>query len=283
MSSDPLPRLLNQFMKWFGISRASNSDYAEEKIEHLMKEMNHSGLIESTELALFKHIFEFADKTAREIMIPRTEMICLYAHHAIEHNLRVAYEGKRTRYPICQPDKDHIIGFIHIKDLILWGNGDDYSISIRPIMTVPDSIQISALLKLMQRGRTQIAVLIDEYGGTSGLVTLEDIMEVLIGEIQDEFDEDRPGIELIEEGVYSIDGLMLIDSVNERFGLELSSNDYDTIGGWMYSRIEIPPEIGKVVSFDEHLFIVEEVDHKRISRIRLLKEQMQHMREAGAI
>lgn len=275
--------LANALLRLFGIAPASESESAhtEEEIRILMKESNKNGLIDNTELALVDNIFDFAETTGREIMIPRTEMICLNTQLSREENLEIAYEGMRTRYPVCDGDKDHIIGFIHIKDL-LRSTATEYNALIRPILAVPESIQISALLKLMQRGKTQIAILIDEYGGTSGLVTLEDIMEEIVGEIQDEFDEERPGIEKIHENEYSIDGLMLIDEINDRFGLDLDTSDYDTVGGWLYSHIEtIPPHKGQSAEIDGHIFIVEETDHKRISRIKLLIPQVM-AEEAGA-
>ncbi|GIO54879.1 hemolysin family protein [Paenibacillus cellulositrophicus] len=275
--------LAGSLLRVFRVAPASESDSAhtEEEIRILMKESNKNGLIDNTEMALVDNIFEFAETTGREIMIPRTEMICLNTQLSREENLEIAYEGMRTRYPVCDGDKDHIIGFLHIKDL-LHSTTLEYNTLIRPILTVPESIQISALLKLMQRGKTQIAILIDEYGGTSGLVTLEDIMEEIVGEIQDEFDEERPGIEKIRDDEYSIDGLMLIEEINERFGLELDTSDYDTIGGWLYSRIEaIPPQRGLSAELDGHIFIVEETDNKRISRIKLLKPEVM-VEEAGA-
>lgn len=267
--------LANLILRILHIAPESEQDSAhtEQEIRILLKESNKSGLINNTELALVDNIFGFAETTAREIMIPRTEMICLYKHVPREENLEIAYDGMRTRYPFCDGDKDNIIGFIHIKDLIR-ANDIEYPNIVRPIITVPESIQISALLKLMQRSKSQIAILIDEYGGTSGLVTMEDIMEEIVGEIQDEFDEERPGIEMIREDEFSIDGLMLIDEINERFGLEMDTADYDTIGGWLYSRLEtIPPQKGQSVEFDNHLYIVDETDNKRISRIQLLKKQ----------
>ncbi|KAA9006585.1 HlyC/CorC family transporter [Paenibacillus spiritus] len=245
--------------------------HTEEEIRSLMQESNKNGLIDNTEMALVDNIFEFVDTTAREIMIPRTEMICLSKHLTLQENLEIAFEGMRTRYPVCEGDKDHIIGFIHIKDLIR-GNSHSYEELVRPILTVPESIQISALLKLMQKAKTQIAILIDEYGGTSGLVTLEDIMEEIVGEIQDEFDEERPALEVIGEDEYSVDGLMLIEEINEQFGLQLETEDYDTIGGWLYAKLEDgPPQKGQRYETEGHLLLVEETDHKRISRIRLVK------------
>lgn len=271
-------------LRLFGITPVSGLEslHTEEEIRVMMKESSESGLIDSTEMSLVDNIFEFADTTAREVMIPRTEMICLYTQNTMDENLEIALEGKRTRYPVCNQDKDHIIGFIHIKDLIR-SESDDYHLLIRPIIAVPESMPISNLMKQMQRSKCQIAILIDEYGGTSGLVTLEDIIEEIIGEIQDEFDEERPGIEQIEENVYSIDGLMLIESINDRFGLELDSDDYDTIGGWLYSRIEVlPPQVGQTVEYEGCLYIIEETDNKRISRVKFLQQEFIPLKEAGA-
>ncbi|KUP23695.1 hemolysin family protein [Paenibacillus sp. DMB5] len=275
--------LARGLLRIFRLSPASElaTAHTEEEIRIIMQESNKSGLIDNTEMTLVDNIFEFADTMAREIMIPRTEMICLNSHLPVEENLEIAFDGMRTRYPVCDGDKDHILGFIHIKDLIR-DNTPNYSDLIRPILTVPESIQISALLKVMQRAKTQIAVLIDEYGGTSGMVTLEDIMEEIVGEIQDEFDEERPGIEKLGEDEYSIDGLMLIEEINDLLGLHMETDDYDTVGGWMYSKLEVnPPQKGQSVEFGSHLFVVEETENKRISRIKLLKLQVLS-EEAGA-
>lgn len=283
----PLVWLLNSLstllLRIFGLSPMTEQDsrLTEEEIRVMMKESSESGLITSTEMSLMDNIFEFSETTAREIMIPRTEMICLYTQNSQEENLQIALEGMRTRFPVCSNDKDHVIGFIHIKDLIR-SNSLDYREFLRPILAVPESIYINDLMKRMQRGKTQIALLIDEYGGTSGLVTLEDIVEEIVGEIQDEFDEERTGIEQIDEDTYSIDGLMLIESVNDYLGLELDSDDYDTIGGWLYSRIEIlPPNIGDAAEHNGCLYIVEEIDNKRISRVKLLKGQIQPIEGTG--
>lgn len=275
--------LARGLLRIFRLAPASElgTAHTEEEIRILMQESNKSGLIDNTEMALVDNIFEFVDTMAREIMIPRTEMICLNNNLPAEENLEVAFEGMRTRYPVCDGDKDHILGFIHIKDLIR-DSAPNYTKLIRPILTVPESIQISALLKVMQRAKTQIAILIDEYGGTSGMVTLEDIMEEIVGEIQDEFDEERPGVEKHGEDEYSIDGLMLIEEINDRLGLHMETEDYDTIGGWLYSKLEVnPPQKGQSIEFDDHLFIVEETENKRISRIKLLKVQFL-IEEAGA-
>lgn len=276
--------LSSGLLRLFGMTRVSEQEslHTEEEIRFMMKESSESGLIDSTEMSLMDNIFEFADTTAREIMIPRTEMICLYTQHSLEENLEIALEGTRTRYPVCNQDKDHIIGFIHVKDLIR-SHSRHLRDHIRPIMAVPESIPISDLMKRMQRGKSQIAVLIDEYGGTSGMVTLEDIVEEIVGEIQDEFDEERPAIEQLNDEVYSVDGLLLIEAINDHFSLELDSEDYDTIGGWLYARLDIlPPQVGDSVEYGEYTYIVEEIDNKRISRVQILRQQLLPLEEAGA-
>lgn len=267
----------NLMLRPFGIDMRedSKSAHTEEEIRILMKESHMSGLIDNTELALMDSIFDFADTNAREIMIPRTEISCLYANLSFAENKEIALREMHTRYPVCENDKDSIIGFIHIKDLLKVPDhaNPDIRDLLRPITSVPESMQISALLKLMQKRKTQIAMLIDEYGGTAGLVTLEDIMEEIVGEIQDEFDEERPEIEKKDEHTYSISGLMLIEEVNSLFNLDISSDDYDTIGGWMYSQIEIPPKKNQVVETEDGSvrFIIEETDHLRISRVTVIR------------
>jgi CBS domain containing-hemolysin-like protein len=271
----------NWLLRRAGVEQTTEHTVAhtEEEIRVLMKESNKSGLIDNTELALMDNIFEFAETNAREIMIPRTEMVCLYSHLSYEVNKSIAISEMHTRYPVCDPDKDNIIGFVHIKDLL---KTDELSEGIkdvvRPITKVPESMQISALLKLMQKNKTQMALLIDEYGGTSGLVTFEDIIEEIVGEIQDEFDEERPHIEKLDDGSHSIDGRLLIEEVNSFFGLEIASDDYDTIGGWVYSQVEIPPKKHQKINYSStYEFIIHETDQLRISRIivrrRHAKEQ----------
>ncbi|WP_020615829.1 hemolysin family protein [Paenibacillus daejeonensis] len=265
----------NWLLKRVGVEPASEHDSAhtEEEIRILMKESHKSGLIDNTELTLMDNIFDFAETCAREIMIPRTEMSCLYAGRSYEENKKIALQEMHTRFPVCDQDKDNIIGFVHIKDILKSESPglDDIRQILRPITTVPESMQISTLLKLMQKKKTQIAILIDEYGGTSGLVTLEDIMEEIVGDIQDEFDEERPDIEKKTSDSYSINGLMLIEEVNSFFELDIDSENYDTIGGWIYSQIEIPPKKQQKVTYGAFEFVIEETDHLRISRIGVRK------------
>lgn len=270
----PFIWMLNGMSNWMlrkaGVEPEADHEsvHTEEEIRLLMQESHKEGYIDNTELAMMDNIFEFSETTAREIMIPRTEMVCLYADRPMEETKRILVEGKHTRYPVCKPDKDNIIGFVHIKDFLK--NSDklhDLTEITRPIPTVPESISISALLKILQKRRTEMALLIDEYGGTSGLVTIEDILEEIVGEIHDEFDEETPNIEMRDEDTYSVNGMLSIEEFNEFFGTDIESEDLDTIGGWMYLQVEMPPRKNQRVSLGPLELIVEEIEHMRISRI----------------
>ena len=179
-----------------------------------MEESYKYGYIDKTELTYLDNVFDFSERHASEIMVPRTDMICLYLKDSFTENIEVALSERMTRYPICEEDKDHIIGFLHIKDLLRAlnaGQKPDLRTLAREVLVVPESMPISKLLRLLQKQRKQLAILIDEYGGTAGMVTIEDILEEIVGEIQDEFDEERPEVEEESDKTYSIDGKMLLE------------------------------------------------------------------------
>jgi len=271
-------------LRMIGIEPVNNpiSAHTEEEIRILMKQSHKSGLIDQTELTLVDNVFEFVERSAREIMVPRTDMVCMYVDLPFEENYKIGMQELHTRYPLASGDKDNIIGFIHIKDMyhlyLSDGNKDLLEI-VRPIQKVPETIHISDLLKLMQRKKNHLAIVVDEYGGTAGLVSIEDILEEIVGEIQDEFDEERPDIEKKSEGLYSVDGRLLIEEVNDRFGLSIESDYYDTIGGWFFSKMETPPEVGQTIVEQGYEFIVSEVDHLRIVRLNIRKLPEEERRE----
>lgn len=276
----PFIWILNTMTSWIlrmvGIQVASEHEAAhtEEEIRILMEESQKQGYINKTELTLVDNIFDFAERHAKEVMIPRTDMVCLYAEDPFAENLEKALTEQLTRYPVCDPDKDNIIGFVHIKDLLASlakGESPKLREMVREVLAIPTSMPISDLLKLLQKNRAQIAIVIDEYGGTAGLVTVEDILEEIVGEIQDEFDEERPFIENREDNTFSVDGRLLLEEVNEVFGMKLDSDDVDTLGGWVSNRVEMPPQIGAKIIHEEYEFVVEEADNMRVNRVLLYK------------
>lgn len=247
--------------------------HSDEELRHLVEESHKSGLINQTEMVLMDNVFDFTGRTAKEVMIPRTEIVCLYTMNSFEKNLEIALEENLTRYPVCHSDKDNIVGFIHIKDILnilAHDKKKDISTIIRPLSTVPETMPVAELLKQMQKERSQIVLLIDEYGGTAGIVALEDIIEEIFGEIQDEFDEEREPIEKVIDG-YSVDGLVLVEDVNDFFDINLDLESADTIGGWLYCRLGVDPVVGQKVVSDGYEFEVEEAVNLRIVRIKVTK------------
>ncbi len=269
--------VLNKVAVWvagiFGIDISGNSAevaHTEDEIRRLMEESHRQGYIDKTELDFVDNVFDFADRNVREIMIPRTDMICLYLEDSFEENIQVAMEERLTRYPVCGEDKDDIVGFLHIKDLIqsLYKRRRPLLRKlIRHSLVVPETMKISTLLKMMQRDRSQLAIVVDEYGGTAGMVTIEDVIEEIVGEIQDEFDQERPAVERRSELIYSIDAMLLLEEVSDIFEMEIEADNIDTIGGWLYNNIQSPPQIGMKGSCDSVDFFVEEMDNLRITRI----------------
>ncbi|MGE5704893.1 MAG: hemolysin family protein [Clostridia bacterium] len=264
----------------FGISpHIQEAAHTEEEIRILVNESHKSGLIDQTELMLVDNIFDFSETMAREIMVPRTDMVVLNLRDRFEENVTVVKTGSFTRYPVVDGDKDHVVGVLHIKDLltsILYEKSEELEKIMRPVLTVPETISISTLLTMLQKQRSQLAILIDEYGGTAGLVTIEDIMEEIVGDIQDEFDDERPEIEKTDDSL-SLDGRMLLEEVNDYLGITLEATEVDTLAGWIYMQIDHPPKVGNIVQREGYEFKVIEVDHYRITRV--LIQKLPHQQE----
>ena len=250
-----------------------------EEIRLLMKESRKQGLVDDTEVDFVDNVFDFTERHVREIMVPRPDMVCLYLNKSYEENLETILEEEMTRYPLCDEDKDHIVGFVHIKDLtkiLLQGKKKpSFKRLARKIFFVPESMEVSLLLKTMQKNRSQLAIVVDEYGGTTGMVTIEDIIEEIVGDIQDEFDEEeRPDAEQRGENLYSIDAKMLLEELEDEFGISIDDEDVDTVGGWLNDKLGGEPRVGQSAACDGNNFFVEEVEGVRITRvlIRLAKK-----------
>ena len=244
--------------------------HTEEEIRLLMKESYRQGLINSTEADFVDNVFSFTELNAREIMVPRTDMICLYLDDTPAERIKTILEEQQTRYPVCYEDKDYIIGFIPVKDLLpplVRGETLNVRRYIRKALIVPESMDGSVLLRTMQAQGSQLAIVVDEYGGTAGMVTVEDIVEQIVGDIRDEFDEERESLEWRGEDLGSIDAKLLLEEVNDLLGIRIEDEDVDSIGGWIYDRLGEAPRVGHMTAHTGTLFFVEEVDGVRITRV----------------
>lgn len=263
----------NKLVRLLGFQPASEHEaHSEEEIRFILNESYESGKINKSEFGFVNRIFEFDERLAREIMVPRTDMVCLYVDHSRKENIEVIRREQYTRFPLAKGDKDTIIGILNTKHLFLQ-DYDDREVDLRkivqPALTVPDVIPISQLLRMMQLERVHLAILLDEYGGTSGLLTIEDIIEEIVGDIRDEFDADEElEIERIEQEHYLVDGKALISEVNEAAGLSLASDEADTIGGWLYQKQPRLPE-GESWNYGNATFVIKERDDHRIRKIEI--------------
>ncbi|SEN46290.1 hemolysin family protein [Lihuaxuella thermophila] len=260
----------NLILKWFGIGlNDTQQAHTEEEIRMLIAQSHKSGVIDQTELALFDNIFEFTDRVAREVMIPRVNMKCVYRDKSLDENLKIMKGTHHTRFPLCGDDKDDILGIVHIRDVyehLSEGKTPSLTELARPAVLVPETMELKDILRNLQKNRAGMAIVVDEFGGTSGLVTTEDIIEEIVGEIQDEFDNEKPFF--VQNGnETSIDSHLLIEEVNEYFQIEIDDPDNDTIGGWLFSQLEKVPEVGDQVAFDGLIFLVQEVENRRVTRI----------------
>jgi CBS domain containing-hemolysin-like protein len=266
----------NLILKIFGISQADEHEAAhtDEEIKLLVEDSYKHGLIDKTELTFVDNIFNFSETTVKEIMMPRTDMACIFIEDCFDDIIAFTLEEQLTRYPVCRNNKDNVIGFIHIKDLYkqkIEGNNQNIEGIIREIKFVPESTSISELLKVFKNGKTQMSIVIDEYGGTSGLVTIEDILEEIVGELKDEFDDDGKEITKTEDGNYIVDGKVIIEDINELLDIQIDDENIDTIGGWIYSQLDSYPQINEKVNYKDYEFSILKCDRKRISTITIKK------------
>ncbi|MGM7720086.1 hemolysin family protein [Metabacillus sp. Hm71] len=269
----------------FGLKPVSEHELAhsEEELRIILSESYKSGEINQSEFKYVNKIFEFDNRIAKEIMVPRTEIISLSIDALIQEQLEIIKDEKYTRYPIVDGDKDHVVGMVNIKeiftDLIHVDAGQSFSIKkyIRPIIQVPESVPIQELLLKMQKERIHMAILIDEYGGTAGLVTVEDILEEIVGEIRDEFDADEvPLIQKISDSKYIIDGKVLVSEINELLGINIDDTDVDTIGGWVLTN-QYEIETGGIVEFGSYNFKVKEMENHHIRYLEITKMHKEAM------
>ncbi|PLT28995.1 hemolysin family protein [Peribacillus deserti] len=266
----------------FGLKPVSEHELAhsEEELRILLSESYKSGEINQTELKYVNNIFQFDERIAKEIMVPRTEIVSLYADDVLSTVLETVKREGYTRYPVIEGDKDHVLGIVNIKEIITSriSNGalleGEASVEpyIKPVIRVIETVPIHDLLLRMQRDRAQMAILIDEYGGTSGLVTVEDILEEIVGEIRDEFDMDEVAdIRKIAEGHYILSAKVLIEDVNDMFGIHLTEEDIDTLGGWVLTQ-KFDVKVGDTIGAEGYDFTVKEIDGHQLISVEIKKQ-----------
>ena len=263
----------------FGITYSfeENISLSEEELRQVVSASEKEGDLDSAERTLIDNVFEFNETVAREVMVPRQDMVCVYVDDTPEEIRAVIRSSHHTRFPVCEEDKDHILGIFHVRDFL---NGDfskgfDIRSLLRKTIMVPEGMNALRVLQTMQKQRVHLAVVVDDYGGTVGLVTLEDLLEEIVGDMGDEYEPiDLPEIMTLADGSYDIDGEMPLDDVSDLLQLPFDEEDEDdTLGGYIFSRLGRKPEEGDEVTQKDWTFTVLKMDRLRIERVKAEKAE----------
>ncbi|MDF2520373.1 MAG: Hemolysins-related protein containing domain [Clostridia bacterium] len=259
-----------------GSANVDNDQITEEEIRLMINVGEEKGIFQETETHMINSIFEFDDTVAKEVMTPRTDIVAVSIDAELEEILEVIVEESFSRIPVYEESRDNIIGVLYIKDLFaLIKKNTEWKLSlkdiIRPVYFVPEYKKIDELFKEMQKSKTHIAIVIDEYGGTAGLITIEDLLEEIVGNIFDEYDDVTLDFEQLDENTYIVSGMLSVGEINEIMHIDLPEEEFDTISGMILSLSGKMPEVGDEVQFETIAFRIEEVDDKRISKIKIQK------------
>ena len=274
----------NRLLKWIGIAPVQEAGHGHSADElRLLLSSTSKETLSKEKKELLDNIFELSNRTARQVMVPRADMVYLSTTRTIDENLALARESGHTRFPLCEGEIDKVIGLIHIKDLFRVDAVPESLLDVRrDIAFVPETMSLDRLLRRMRAEQVHLAAVLDEYGGVSGIVTLENVIEEIVGQIQDEFDREEPLLTALGSGSYRVSGSMLILDLEEALGLELSDRDEDTIGGVILSELGRRARPGDEVPLADLLFKVEEVDRNRILTLGIRQAPAEEPREASA-
>jgi putative hemolysin len=264
----------NFLLKPFGKKTHAGRAITEEEVKMLIKEGGEQGVFEPTEQALIHSVFEFTDMSAKEVMVPSTQMATISLYMSVDEIKHIITEEQFSRYPVIGKDLNDIRGILFTKDFLnalAKGTADTRKL-IKPPFFIPETLKISKLLKEMQKKRIHIALVIDEYGGVSGLVTMEDLLEEIVGEIRDEYDTESPVIQLADK-TYMIDASISIRDLKEDHRIEIpESTEYETLSGFLLTTLQKIPKIGDIVLSKGKKITISEMVGQRIAKVRL--EQM---------
>jgi len=266
-----LNKAANAILRLIRIRPVSEHEIAHSEEElRLLLASRHAARLSDSKRDLLDNVFELFERVARQVMLPRSDVVYLSTQRTLAENLDLARKSGHTRFPLCDGDLDSIVGVVHIKDLFRAGHPpEDLTRIARPVKFVPETLTLDRLLARMRTERLHLAAVLDEYGGVSGIVTLENVIEEIVGPIQDEFDAERP--ELVDRGggVYQVSGAMLVVDLEDELGLEISDRDSDTVAGLALSGIGRRPRVGDRVELPGIALEVLEVQGNRIRTLRL--------------
>lgn len=252
-----------------------DTEHIIEDIRHLIDAGKKQGLFSEEERKMMERILKLQKTTALDIMIPRTEMICVPVNIALEGLIQVIIQEGHSRIPVYEGDFDHIIGVIHSKDILkVWDQDKDQIIlrnMLRPPYFIPENRPIEDLLKEFKAKKSHMAIVIDEYGGTAGLITIEDILEEIVGEIQDEYDISVKTIEEVGGNAISVDAKIDIEEIEQHLNVEVPEGKYQSVGGFIINLVGRVPNTGEEISFGPLRMEIESANERKIHRVKITK------------
>jgi CBS domain containing-hemolysin-like protein len=264
-------------LKLFHIKPASERELAhsEEELRMILEASQEVGHIDEVEQTLMRRALTFGDQTVSAIMVPRTELAALPTSLTVAEAIEEIAETNHTRYPAYEEDVDNIVGYVHVKDLYRAPADANLRRLLRPVGFIAETSNIEVALQRFQSTRTPLTVVVDEHGGTAGIVTIQDVVEELIGEVQDEFDVEAPEVEERDDGSYSIDGAARVDFLEETLGLQVPEEGFPTLGGRVFEQLQRRPRVGDEARVGNFRAEVLEVDGMRICRVLLTRLDLQ--------
>ena len=272
-----LPTLVLQHAQNIFVSENDTKARKEEELRSFVESETEEGTIEAEEREMIEGIFEFGDTTVKEVMVPRIDMVCAEIDTPQQELLEVIKESRHSRIPIYKERIDNIKGVLYVKDLLFYlGTEKPWALSdiMRTPYFVPETKTLDTLLAEFKREKVHMAIVVGEYGGTSGLVTMEDIIEEIVGDIQDEYDEEEPLFQWQEEDrLLVVDARIDIEDLNFVLNVEFPQNGYETLGGFIYNQLGHVPNPGEILSFENLVIAVQEVDGQRITRVTIEKRE----------
>ena len=247
----------------------------EEGLRYLINSVEEPGLIEEDEKKMIASIFELGEMVAREVMVPRIDVVAVDEKATLRQALDVIIQAGHSRIPVYHDSIDNVQGVLYAKDLLLpfrdGRNDAPVTELMRPAYFVPESKRVDDLLQELQQRRVHMAIIVDEYGGTAGVVTIEDLLEEIVGDIQDEYDSEAPMAQQIGEREYIFDAQIWLDDVNDILGVSLPSEESDTLGGFIYRQLGVMPAVGSKVAYEQLVLEVQTVQARRILQVRVTK------------
>ncbi len=283
----PISQFLNRLFHYPPVEESLENEHSGDKSGEMFESLTSTSdnVLEEEEKRMIHGVVEMGETQVKEIMLPRPDMICVEEGSTLEQIRELVKKHGHSRIPIYQENIDHITGIIHVKDLFLLANDPERTSHLasfaRKAYFVPESKKVDELLKEFKRDKNHIAIVVDEYGGTAGMVTMEDVLEEIVGEIQDEYDKELPPIQKLDDKTFRVDGKVSIKDLNETLGTKIEEKGFETVGGFIYDLVGGVPEQGRKIEYKsdgaELELVVEKLQGQRIKSIKITITSPSHI------